>query len=65
MFAFVTGPEYRLPFGTFTICRFRKNHVHRDVQSLSWTEPMDLSVSVPALDLAAIHPANNDNERVA
>ncbi|MGJ4953108.1 hypothetical protein [Bradyrhizobium sp. HKCCYLS20291] len=65
MFAFVTGPEYRLPFGTITICCFRKNHVHRDFQNHSWTEPMDLSVSVTALDLAAIHPADNDNERVA
>ncbi|MGJ4945133.1 hypothetical protein ACQR1W_31550 [Bradyrhizobium sp. HKCCYLS1011] len=63
MFVFVTGPEYHLPFQTFVVCRFQRNHMHWDVSGCARTEPMQLSVRVPALRLPAIQPPNNDNER--
>jgi hypothetical protein len=57
----VTG-NYPLPFETFVLEKFVKNHQHRDRQNLGWTEKMELSVRCLALSLDAIVPANNDNE---
>jgi hypothetical protein len=65
MFAFVTGPEYLLPFETFVVHQFRHIHTHRDYAGFSWKEPMQLSISVPAMSMDAVVPANNDNQKAA
>jgi hypothetical protein len=62
MVYFITGNGYRLPFETFVVEKFIRNHQHRDRQNFGWTERMELSAHVPALSLAAVVPANNDNE---
>jgi hypothetical protein len=61
----VTGPGYRLPFETRVIKRINIVHIHRDRNNNTWKEPMQLSVRVPEMRLAAIRPANNDNEKAA
>lgn len=65
MFAFVTGPDYRLPFETFVVRQFKHIHTHRDYAGFAWKEPMLLSISVPAMSLAAVCAANNDNQKAA
>jgi len=62
MVYFITGSDHRLPFETLVVDRFTRNHQHRDRQNFGWTERMELSVHVAALSLAAVVPANNDNE---
>ncbi len=63
MFAFVNGPEYHLPFQTFSVCRFQRDHMHRDVSGCTWTEQMQLSIRLPALIVSTLRAANNDNQR--
>ena len=62
MVCFITGNSYLLPFETFVVDRFIRNHQHRDRQNLGRTESMELSIHVLALSLIAVVPANNDNE---
>jgi hypothetical protein len=57
----ITG-NYPLPFETFALEKFTRNHQHRDRQNFGWTEKMELSARCLALSLAAIVPANNDNK---
>jgi len=61
MVYFVTG-TYPLPFETFVLEKFVRNHQHRDRQNFGWTEQMRLTARYLALSLAAVVPANNDNE---
>lgn len=63
MFAILNGNHYaRLPFTTAVVDEFTRNHQHRERDGLIWTEPMQLSVHLPALMISAIVPANNENE---
>jgi hypothetical protein len=65
MFSITARPGYRLPFTTLVVDQVRFIHTHRDHFNNHWKEPMTLDVHLLAVNLAAITPIANDNERRA
>lgn len=59
---FILG-NYQLPMTLFVVDRFVRNHTHSDRNGYRWSEPMDLRVCVPAMEVSALHPALNDNHQ--
>jgi hypothetical protein len=63
MFSIAARPGYRLPFTTLVVDQVRCVHTHRDRFNNHWKEPMTLYVHLLAINLSAIPPIANDNER--
>jgi hypothetical protein len=65
MFAIGARPGYRLPFTTVVVDQVTFTHTHRDRAGFTWREPITLNVHLLAMNVEAIRPANNDNEKAA
>lgn len=63
MFAIGTRPDYRLPFTTVVVDQVTFTHTHRDHAGFTWQEPMTLNMHLLAINLDALRPASNDNNR--
>ncbi len=65
--AFICGREYALPFTTFTVHTFEKDHVHMDSRGpmWNWTESMVLDVMVPAMPVTMLRVANDNDRKIA
>ncbi|MGY4434937.1 hypothetical protein ACVWWO_007414 [Bradyrhizobium sp. F1.13.1] len=65
MFAIGARPDYRLPFMTVVVDQVTFQHTHRDRAGFTWQEPITLNIHLLAMDVEAMRPANNDNEKAA
>jgi hypothetical protein len=65
MFSVTARPDYRLPFTTLVVDQVRFIHTHRDCFNNHTKQPMTLNVHLLAVNLAAITPIANNNERRA
>jgi hypothetical protein len=63
MFSLTSRPGDRLPFTTLVVDQVRFIQTHRDRFNNHWKEPMTLDVHLLAVNLAAIPPIANDNEK--